>query len=153
MNDSTSIDGLRVIPLRRVPDERGTILHMLRADDPHFEQFGEIYFTTIYRNVIKAWHRHRDMTLNYACPVGRVKMVVHDDRDASPTRGRTQEIFLGPDHYALVQVARGLWNGIKGMDDTSLIANCCTHGHDPSRTDRLDPFGDEIPYDWGVRHR
>jgi dTDP-4-dehydrorhamnose 3,5-epimerase-like enzyme len=31
-----SIEGVQVIPLRRIPDERGTIFHMLRRDDPHF---------------------------------------------------------------------------------------------------------------------
>ena len=61
------IDGVIVVPLRRIPDERGTILHMLRRDDPHFIEFGEIYFTSIYRGIVKGWHRHREMTLNYAC--------------------------------------------------------------------------------------
>ena len=156
MSPQTAIHGLRVLPLRRIPDERGTILHMLRSDDPHFLGFGEIYFTTLYQNAIKGWHRHHEMTLNYACPVGRVKMVVHDARPDSPSRGQTQEIFLGPDHYALVQVPPGLWNGIKGMAQSSLIANCSTHPHDPSLTyDRLDPLNPDngIPYDWNVEHR
>lgn len=153
MSGST-IDGVHVMPLRRIPDERGTILHMLRNDDPHFLQFGEIYFTTIYRGVVKGWHRHRDMTLNYACPFGRVKLVLFDDRDGSPTRGTLQEVFLGPDDYALVVIPPGVWNGMKGMSDPfALVANCATHTHDPERTERLDPFGDVIPYDWELRHR
>jgi dTDP-4-dehydrorhamnose 3,5-epimerase-like enzyme len=39
--------------LERIPDERGTIMHMLKSTDEHFVQFGEIYFTTIYRDVGK----------------------------------------------------------------------------------------------------
>ena len=73
--------------MRRIPDERGTIYHMLRSDDPHFEQFGEIYFTSIYRGIVKGWHRHREMTLNYACIFGRIKLVLYDDRPDSPTAG------------------------------------------------------------------
>jgi dTDP-4-dehydrorhamnose 3,5-epimerase len=65
------IEGVQVIPLRRIPDERGTVMHMLRSTDPHFTQFGEIYFSTVYPGVIKGWHRHREMTLNYACVSGR----------------------------------------------------------------------------------
>ena len=55
------IDGVIVVPLRRIPDERGTILHMLRRDDPHFIEFGEIYFTSVYRdeNPIQASARQR----------------------------------------------------------------------------------------------
>lgn len=146
------IHGVQIVPLRRIPDERGTILHMLRADDPHFMGFGEIYFSTVYRGAIKGWHRHRDMTLNYAVPQGRIKLALFDDREGSPTRGELQEIFLGPDHYALVQIPPLVWNGFKGMTD-ALIANCCTHAHDRAAncSERLDPFENHIPYDWARR--
>ena len=148
-----TIGGVRIVPLRRIPDERGTIFHMLRRDEPHFLEFGEIYFTSIYRGVIKGWHRHADMTLNYACPSGRVKLVLYDDRAGSSTRGNLMERFLGPDDYSLVVIPPLVWNGMKGMDDVSLVANCATHPHDPARTERLDPDTEEIPYDWEVRHR
>jgi dTDP-4-dehydrorhamnose 3,5-epimerase len=92
------IDGVQVIPLRRIPDERGTIMHMLKCTDPHFQQFGEIYFSTIFPGVIKGWHKHREMTLNYACIEGRIKLVLYDDREGSPTKGELMEVFLGPDN-------------------------------------------------------
>lgn len=145
------IEGVLVVPLRRFPDERGTVFHMLKATDPHFRQFGEIYFSSVYRGAVKGWHRHREMTLNYACVFGRIKLVLHDDREGSPTRGETQQVFLGPDHHALVVVPPGVWNGFKGMSEPfALVANCCTHPHDPARSDRLDPFVNEIPYDWNL---
>jgi dTDP-4-dehydrorhamnose 3,5-epimerase len=148
------IAGALVVRLERIPDERGTIMHMLKSTDEHFLQFGEIYFTTIYRDVVKGWHKHREMTLNYACIFGRVKLVLYDDREDSPTAGALQEIFLGPDKHELVVIPPGVWNGCKGMSDPfAIVANCCTHPHDPSRTTRLDPSDDEIPYDWGIRHR
>ena len=127
------IDGVQVIPLTRIPDERGTIHHMLRRTDPHFQEFGEIYFSTIYRGIVKGWHRHREMTLNYACIFGRIKLVIYDGRQDSATVGSVQEVFLGPDHYALAIIPPGLWNGFKGMSDPhAIVANCCTHPHDPS---------------------
>jgi dTDP-4-dehydrorhamnose 3,5-epimerase len=148
------IDGVRVVPLQRIPDERGTVMHMLRASDPHFQQFGEIYFSTVYRGVIKGWHRHREITLNYACVFGRVKLVIFDRRPSSPTSGELMEVFLGPDDYSLVVIPPDLWNGFKGMSDPyAIVANCATHPHDPTRSDRLDPFENDIPYDWNVRHR
>jgi dTDP-4-dehydrorhamnose 3,5-epimerase len=148
------IAGVKVIPLARIPDERGTIYHMLKCSDSHFEQFGEIYFSTAYRGVIKGWHRHSEMTLNYACVFGRVKLVLYDDREGSDSRGQLMELFLGPDDYRLVIIPPDVWNGYKGMSDPfAIIANCCTHVHDPARSSRLDPFDDSIPYDWNVRHR
>jgi dTDP-4-dehydrorhamnose 3,5-epimerase len=153
VDTGATIDGVLVVPLRRIPDERGTIFRMLRRTDPHFREFGEIYFTSIYRDVIKGWHRHAQMTLNYACVWGRVKLVLHDDRADSPTRGVLMERYLGPDDYSLVVIPPLVWNGMKGMTDVALVANCATHPHDPARTERLDPQGGAIPYDWGVRHR
>lgn len=146
------IDGVLVVPLRRIPDERGTVMHMLRRTDPHFSEFGEIYFSTVYPGIVKGWHRHREMTLNYACVHGRVKLVLFDDRDGSPSNGELMEIFLGPDNYSLVQIPPGVWNGFKGLgEEQAIVANCATHPHDPSRSDRLDPFENDIPYDWSVR--
>jgi dTDP-4-dehydrorhamnose 3,5-epimerase len=145
-------EGFELKPLRRIPDERGTIFHMLRSTDSHFRQFGEIYFTTVYRGVIKGWHRHREMTLNYACIEGRVKLVVFDDRPESATRGALAEAYLGPDLYSLAIIPPDLWNGFKGMSEPhAIVANCCTHPHDPARTTRLDPLDPSIPYDWERR--
>ena len=145
------VAGVQVIPLRRIPDERGTIFHMLRRSDPHFQEFGEIYFSSVYPGVIKGWHLHREMTLNYACIFGRIKLVVYDEREGSETRGTVQEIFLGPDSYSLAIVPPGVWNGFKGMSEPyAIVANCCTHEHDPSRSSRLDPLDNHIPYDWAV---
>jgi dTDP-4-dehydrorhamnose 3,5-epimerase len=62
-------------------------------------------------------------------------------------------VFLGPDDYSLVSIPPGVWSGFKGMTEESLVANCATHPHDPTRTERIDPMSDRIPYDWGVRHR
>ena len=148
------IEGVQVVPLKRIPDERGTVFHMLRRTDPHFIEFGEIYFSSVYKGVVKGWHRHRDMTLNYACIAGRIKLVLYDDRPESTSRGAIMELFLGPDNYSLAIVPPGVWNGFKGMSDPlALVANCCTHPHDPTRSERLDPFENDIPYDWGLRHQ
>jgi len=148
------IDGVRIVPRTRIPDERGTVLHMLKVTDPEFIAFGEIYFSTVNPGVVKGWHKHSEMTLSYVCVSGRIKLVLYDDREGSPTRGELMERFLGPDDYSLVQIPPGVWNGFKGMgQEAAIVANCCTHPHDPSRSSRLDPFKYDIPYDWNVRHR
>jgi dTDP-4-dehydrorhamnose 3,5-epimerase len=147
-----AIDGVQVVPLRRLPDERGTILHMLRSTDEHFIEFGEIYFSTVYADVVKGWHSHREMTLNYACIYGRIKLVLYDGREGSRTEGVLQEIFLGPDNHSLVVIGPEIWAGFKGMSSPfAIVANCCTHPHDPARTTRLDPHDNDIPYDWAVK--
>lgn len=148
------IDGVAVRPLRRIPDERGTILHMLRADDPHFDRFGEIYFSRVYPGVVKGWHRHRRMTLNYAVVAGMIKLVLYDDRPQSPTRHELMELFIGDEQYALVTVPPLVWNGFKGLGAVpAIVANCATEPHDPAEIERLDPASSRIPYQWDVRNR
>lgn len=148
------IKGVRVIPLRKIPDERGMVMHMLRRDDPHFEQFGEMYFSVIYPGAIKGWHYHKKMTLNYAVVSGMIKLVLYDDRPRSPTRGKLQELLVGDANYVLVQIPPKVWNGCKGVGVTpAIIANCATLPHDPTEIVRRDPFDPTIPYTWELKHQ
>lgn len=147
------IHDVTITPLRRIPDERGAVLHMLREDSSVFERFGEIYFSTVYPGVVKGWHVHKRMTLNYAVPVGMVKLVCYDDRDDSPTKGEVLELHVGELNYVLVTIPPLVWNGFKGEGaGPALVANCATIAHDPDEIERLDPVDNDIPYDWDLRH-
>ena len=147
------IEGVKVKPLKKIPDERGMIMHMLRCDDPEFEKFGEIYFSAVNPGVVKGWHRHREMTLNYAVVSGMIKLVLYDDREGSATKGELQEIYMGEDSYVLVRIPPHVWNGFKGTSlEPAIVANCATIPHDPKEIERLDPFKNDIPYDWSLKH-
>lgn len=148
------IDGVKVMPLKQILDERGKIMHMMRCDSPDFSGFGEIYFSCIHPGAIKGWHIHKEMILNYAVPHGNIKFVLYDERVDSPTYGEVQEIFLGPDNYCLVTVPPMVWNGFKGIgSELAIVANCSSIPHDSQEIDRLDPFDSRIPYDWSLKHR
>lgn len=148
------IDGVVLSPLNQIFDERGKVMHMLRSDSPQFKKFGEIYFSCTYPNAIKAWHLHREMTLNYAVVSGQIKFVLYDDRESSPTRGELQEIFISPENYYLVTVPPLIWNGFKSVGTSpAILANCSTHPHHDSEISRI-PFNDpSIPYDWEIKHK
>jgi dTDP-4-dehydrorhamnose 3,5-epimerase len=147
------IDGVHVVPLRQIVDERGKIMHMLKATDPHFVGFGEIYFSCAWPGAVKAWHIHTRMTVNTAVLSGRAKLVLYDQREDSPTRGELQEIFLGEDNYVLVQIPPGIANGYKAYGDKLVIlANAASLPHDPEEMLRVDPFENDIPYDWHLKH-
>ena len=148
-----AIDGLHVRPRRRIADERGAIFHMLRSDAAEFDSFGEIYFSLIYPGVVKGWHLHHEMTLNYAVPLGMIKLVCYDDRAGSPTQGNVVELHTGELDYALITIPPGVWNGFKGEGTApALVANCATIPHRADEIERLDPFENDIPYDWSLRH-
>jgi dTDP-4-dehydrorhamnose 3,5-epimerase len=148
------IEGVVVSPRRQILDERGKVMHMLRCDDPEFEQFGEVYFSVVFPGVVKGWHLHTRMTLNYAVVSGLIKLVLYDNREGSATQGRVDELFVGESNYVLVKVPAGVWNGFKGLGTSpSIVANCATLPHDPEEIQRIDPTDPRIPYDWAIRHR
>ncbi|MFA5059482.1 MAG: dTDP-4-dehydrorhamnose 3,5-epimerase family protein [Candidatus Omnitrophota bacterium] len=147
------IEGVEVIALKQISDERGKIMHMLKSTDKHFKKFGEIYFSCVHPGAIKGWHRHKKMTLNYAVPFGKIKLVLFDDRAKSKTKGELTEMFLSPEHYQLVIIPPLVWNGFKGLGvETSIVTNCATLAHDPQEIERLSPFDPSIPYDWSCKH-
>ena len=147
------IEGVIIKQLRKIPDERGSIMHMLKVTDSEFEKFGEIYFSTVYPGAIKGWHLHKVMTLNYAVVKGNIKLVLFDMRDDSPTKGELQEIFVGDKNYCLVRIPPGVANGFKGIGvEEAIVANCPSHPHNPGEIRRIDPFTKDIPYDWNIKH-
>ena len=147
------IEGVLIIPLKQISDERGKVMHMLRCDDPHFKKFGEIYFSVVYPGMIKGWHIHKKMTLNYAVVSGMIKLVLYDRREKSPTKGELMELFMGEDNYLLVQIPPGVVNGFKGIGiKPAIVANCATEPHDPEEIIRIDPFSKDIPYNWDLKN-
>jgi len=148
------IDGVIVTPLRQIFDERGKVMHMLREDSPVFSRFGEVYFSCTNPGAIKAWHLHKQMTLNYAVIYGAIKCVLYDDRPGSKTRGCVDEFFLSPENYCLLTVPPLIWNGWKGIGDkVSIVANCATIPHDAAEIERKPAFDQSIPYDWAIKHK
>lgn len=148
------IEGVKIIPLKQIPDERGKIMHMLRSNDPHFEKFGEVYFSVAYPGVIKGWHLHTKQTQFYAVISGMIKLVLYDERKDSPTCGELMEIFTGEDNYQLIRIPVGVVNGYKTIGvKPAIVANCATEPHDPDEMIRYDPLSSHIDYDWSLKHR
>ena len=150
MNGQSSIDGVLVTGLRQVVDERGAVLHHMRSDAPEFTTFGECYFSEMIPGAVKAWKCHREQTQHLAVPIGRVRFVIYDDRELSPTNGSLEVVELGrPDHYNRLRIPKDLWYGFTCLSDQpALIANCTDEPHDPTDTELRAEHDPRIPYHW-----
>lgn len=147
------IDGASARPLRVVPDERGWLMEVLRADDPEFTTFGQVYISATYPGVVKAWHFHTRQVDHFACVSGMVKLVLIDTRDGSPTKGLVNEFFLGEQQPMLVRVPNGVYHGWKCISVTpSLVLNVPNEPYNRAEPDehRLEPHG-TLDYDWTRR--
>jgi dTDP-4-dehydrorhamnose 3,5-epimerase len=137
-------------PLKQIVDERGRVLHMLRNDSPLFKNFGEIYFSEVLSGVIKGWKKHTLMTQNFVVPVGKIKLVIYDDRPNSISCGKAMDITMGrPDNYHLVQIPPLLWYGFQGLASTpSLLANCADLPHDSMEAEQIAVGTKNMPQLW-----
>ena len=136
-----TIYGLRIIPLKEISDQRGTVLHMLRSDSENFKKFGEIYFSEINPGYVKTWKKHLKMTQNFAVPAGKGIFKFYDDRSDSKSFGFKEKIIIGrPDNYYLITVPPLIWYSFENIvDKHSLVANCSSIPHDPSETIKETP--------------
>ena len=152
VKESQQINGVLIQPLEQIEDNRGSVLHMIRNDGVLFEKFGEVYFSEIYPDKVKAWKRHKKQAQNLAIPVGIIRLVIYDNRQKSSTRGNLVEFKVGrPNHYSLIHIPPMLWYGFQSLTkQTSLIANCTDLPHTPLEDNSLPQDSDQIPYQWDI---
>ncbi|MBF0328449.1 MAG: dTDP-4-dehydrorhamnose 3,5-epimerase family protein [Nitrospirae bacterium] len=143
------MDGVILTPLKIIPHPQGDVLHAIKSSEPGFAGFGEAYFSTVKNREIKAWKRHKRMTLNLVVPSGCIKFVLYDDRRNSSTYGNFFEVILSKHNYMRLTVPSGIWSGFQGLDtNLNLLLNIANIEHDPTEADSAAI--DEIAYDWGL---
>jgi len=145
------IEGVKVKKLKVMPDERGRLMEILRADDEVFEKFGQVYMTTAYPGVVKAWHYHKKQADNMAVVKGMMKIVLYDDRKDSPTKGEVNEFFVGEHNPILITIPREVYHGFKCIsDEEAIVINTPTNTYNYENPDeyRVDPHKNSIPYNW-----
>ena len=144
------IHDVKTKTLRVMPDERGWLMEVLRADEELFSKFGQVYVSATYPGAVKAWHYHEKQVDHFVCVAGMIKLVLVDTRPDSPTNGAVNEFFLGTQNPTLVQVPNLVYHGWKCISlEPSLVVNVPTEPYRYSDPDeyRLDPHG-TLPYDW-----
>ncbi len=143
------INGVIKTPLKQFKDNRGKVMHMIRATDPHFKQFGEVYFSWINPGAVKAWNKHTLATLNYAVPVGSIELILYDDQKESPTYKKLERYILTSEDYYLLTIPPNVFYGFRALhNEAAMIVNCSTLPHDPKESIRLPINTSKIPYKW-----
>jgi dTDP-4-dehydrorhamnose 3,5-epimerase len=145
------IQDVQVKKLRVIPDERGRLMEVLRADDALYKGFGQMYMTTAYPGVVKAWHYHKLQWDHFVVVRGMMKVVLYDDRAGSPTKGQVNEFFIGEHNPELIQIPPLVYHGFKCVSEyEAIVINTPTETYnylDPDEH-RIDPHNNPIAYDW-----
>ncbi|HOK56487.1 MAG TPA: dTDP-4-dehydrorhamnose 3,5-epimerase family protein [bacterium] len=149
------IDGVKIKVLKIIPDERGRLMEILRRDDDIFTEFGQVYITTAYPGVVKAWHAHRFQDDNITVIKGMAKIVLCDLREGSSTYKKINEFFVGDYNPVLIHIPKLIWHGFKCISENEcIVLNIPTNVYNYEKPDELRlPYNTpEIPYDWERRN-
>ena len=139
------IDDVIITPLEIIETFGGNVMHAMKKTDLGYADFGEAYFSEIEKNKVKAWKRHRKMTLNLIVPLGKIKFVLFDDRKES--NNRFQEVIISKENYCRLTVPPMIWVGFKGLSSfKSILLNIASIPHNPKEVDKKEI--DKIEFDW-----
>lgn len=139
---AVKLESILLTSLSQIETTGGNVLQALKVGDVGYVGFGEAYFSWVSSGAVKAWKRHKLMTMNLVVPVGQVKFVFYLDG-----MGEVRVEMIGEDRYARITVPPGIWFGFQGLAKSqSLVLNLASVPHQKSEVERraLSAF----KYDW-----
>ena len=143
------LEGMIKSELNIIDADTGSVMHALKNTDNGFKEFGEVYFSSVIKDSIKAWKLHKQMTLNLIVPVGKVLFCFLDARENSMTYKKPFKIILSQGPYFRLTVPPNIWFGFKGLHNgVNMITNIADIPHDPDEMMRKEI--DDIEMDWSI---
>jgi dTDP-4-dehydrorhamnose 3,5-epimerase len=149
-SDPISIQGVRAKSIANVLGDNGRLTEIWRRDwaldDLPVDQ---VFQKVMHPGAISAWHAHAHTTDRLFCALGRIKVVLYDGRNDSPSLGKVAEFRLGDERPALILVPPGVWHGVRCIGDgPALLVNAVDKAYDYDDPDhwRLPEDSPDIPY-------
>tara|TARA_B110000444_G_scaffold90697_1_gene85684 strand:- start:23922 stop:24362 length:441 start_codon:yes stop_codon:yes gene_type:complete len=140
----TVLEEIKITPLKKIMLETGDVYKGLEKNDKNFTKFGELYFSFINFNKIKAWKKHNSMKMNLIVPIGKVKFVFFCENNKN-----FREEIIGTDNYSRLTIPPNVWFGFMGLEKPkSLIVNLASICHDDNEVNRLEINNNLIKYSW-----
>ena len=144
------IEGVKVREVRNIVTHNGLTTELFRQDWGLVDyDIPQIIHVALRANAVSAWHMHRKKIDHLFVVGGHLKVVLYDDREGSPTRGRLDVFNLSPARPQLLVVPASVWHGVQNLaNEVSTFVNFFDNQYDYEDPDdwRLPPDTDEIPY-------
>lgn len=143
---SRLIDGVAVKKLEKIITydsskvENGWLIDILRATDDikkDGDKFAQIYVTAAYPKMVKGFHWHKKKVDLFCVVAGTAKLVLVDDRQASPTKGIINEFVMGEDgEFMVVRVPTYVKHAFKNIGSSvACMLNYMAPAYDPKDPD------------------
>ena len=144
------IDGVRMREVRNIVTANGITTELYRPDwDMVDGEVRQVIHVALRGRAVSAWHQHRHRWDFLFVVDGHLRIVLHDPREGSPTRGQVDVFHLSPARPTLLAVPPCVWHGVENLStDVSRFVNMFDQPYDYEDPDewRLPPDSDEIPY-------
>ena len=143
------IDGIKLSPLKQIAAPGGNVFHAMKNSDEGYNGFGEAYFSNIEPKAIKAWKRHKEMTLNLIVPIGTIRFVIYDDRKVSTSFDHFYEVTLSQENYQRLTVPPMVWMGFQCVGNvTAMVLNISSIPHHTNEVDKKEIK--DILFNWNL---
>jgi dTDP-4-dehydrorhamnose 3,5-epimerase len=152
--DKGMIKEVKLVELKARVDDRGYLVKMIRADEPHFTKFGEVYIVGDFaKGTIRAWHKHKLLWDYFHISHGAAKFALRDDREDSPTYEELNTFVLSSRNPATLVVPPGIYHGWVALEDDTQLVSVGSDLYDPNNLDEVRVPYTSFGYDWTVQYR
>ena len=145
------IEGLELKNLKSHGDIRGNFIEILRADEGMLEKIAQVSISETNPGLIKAFHWHRDQDDIFYVLDGKINLVLHDPRENSKTKNKTQNMVLDKESLLILKIPRGVFHGYKVLGTKpARVLYMMNNEYNPLKPDehRVDFNDPKINYDW-----
>lgn len=156
MFKDAKIKGVKFKTLTRHADERGFFAEVVRDDEKIVQGFGQMSVSKTNPGVIKAFHYHKKQDDIWFFPSGNARVVLHDLREGSETKGVTESFMMGEDNPSALLIPIGVAHGYQVLgNEPVVIVYVTTQSYDPKSPDeeRIEWDDPKIGYDWDIKNR
>ena len=112
-----TIEGVVVRDLTSVPDERGELVELISSDwdDIGGDRIVHSYLSTLEPGIIKGWISHALQDDRVVTVSGRIRWVLYDGREGSPTLGSVQLVTATERRRRMVMIPPGVWHAAENV--------------------------------------
>lgn len=159
------IDGLLKVPLKWNVDDRGMLMEVLRANDPHYQSafdplnnhegnFGQNYVVIDpMPGTVRAFHAHNCLFDFFTIINGSAKFIFYDDqsgerdRPRSKTYGNLEVVVTGKENPMCIVVRPEIFHGWISLEPNTILLSTGTHCYQEVCKIHGAPDETRIPWD------
>lgn len=138
-------------------DARGYFREILRipnGSDKLENIIGQISHSEVYPGVIKAWHGHLNQYQWTYLVKGVLLVALVDKRKGSKTYNKVHSFICGGSNTPVVYgFPPGIYHGYKNLGETCHVTYFTSGQYDKNDELRIDPFSEEINFDWSIKYK